>query len=143
MRAKQNTPKYGLLYQASLVGGVANQLKGKVCRTLAAKCALCVRCDALSTYTPPSPVIYFLEEDEGTLSIGLEAKLYVEKRIKFLESNAGKAYGSGKGGRGRQDYQKQGGYQARGGYNKESDFTVGQSVPPLADNFVKKQLKTE
>jgi len=47
MRAKTNTPKYGLLYQASLVGSVANNLKAKVCRALAAKCALCVRVDAL------------------------------------------------------------------------------------------------
>ena len=47
MRSKSPTPKYGLLYQASLVGQVSAQLKGKVCRALAAKCALCIRTDAL------------------------------------------------------------------------------------------------
>lgn len=47
IRAKKNTPKYGLLYQASVVGSAPSKLKGKISRALAAKCALCIRCDAL------------------------------------------------------------------------------------------------
>merc|ERR1719446_1105950 len=42
LKTKSDTPKYGLIYHASLVGQAKNQLKGKVSRTLANKCALCV-----------------------------------------------------------------------------------------------------
>ena len=72
MKTKKNTPKYGLIYNASIVGQAKNQLKGKVSRTLANKCALCVRYDALK------------EDQDGTL--GSEAKTFMEKRLKLLES---------------------------------------------------------
>jgi nucleolar protein 58 len=48
LRTKHDTPKYGLIYHASLVGQAAPKLKGKISRSLASKCALCVRVDALS-----------------------------------------------------------------------------------------------
>ena len=47
LKSKKNTPKYGLIYNASIVGSAKNQLKGKISRTLANKTALCVRYDAL------------------------------------------------------------------------------------------------
>ena len=50
LRTKHDTPKYGLIYHASLVGQAAPKLKGKISRSLASKCALCVRIDALSNY---------------------------------------------------------------------------------------------
>ena len=43
LRTKHDTPKYGLIYHASLVGGAAPKIKGKISRSLASKCALCVR----------------------------------------------------------------------------------------------------
>jgi nucleolar protein 58 len=36
-----------LIYNASLVGMASAKIKGKVSRTLASKCSLCVRVDAL------------------------------------------------------------------------------------------------
>ncbi len=50
IKTKHNTPKYGIIYQASLVNATASKFKGKVSRALAAKCSLCVRCDALGTF---------------------------------------------------------------------------------------------
>ena len=50
LRTKHDTPKYGLIYHASMVGGATPKLKGKISRSLASKCALCVRVDALSKY---------------------------------------------------------------------------------------------
>ena len=47
MKTKHNTPKYGLIYQASLVGQAPAKIKGKISRTLAAKCSVCIRVDAL------------------------------------------------------------------------------------------------
>merc|ERR1719230_706378 len=72
LKTKSNTPKYGLIYHASLVGQSAPKLKGKVSRILAAKMALSARVDALA------------DNCDGTL--GEEAKEYVEKRIQMLET---------------------------------------------------------
>jgi nucleolar protein 58 len=47
IKTRHNTPKYGIIYQAQLVNGTSARNKGKVSRTLAAKCSLCARCDAL------------------------------------------------------------------------------------------------
>merc|ERR1719305_1363992 len=60
LKTKKNTPKYGLIYHASLVGQAGAKTKGKVSRVLAAKLALCSRVDALS--------------DEGGLSIAEHCK---------------------------------------------------------------------
>ena len=65
LKTKKDTPKYGLIYNASLVGQAPAQHKGKISRTLAAKCALCIRCDALG------------ESNDGDL--GASSKAYVEK----------------------------------------------------------------
>lgn len=47
LKTKHATPKYGLIYHASLVGQAAPKHKGKISRSLAAKAALAIRCDAL------------------------------------------------------------------------------------------------
>lgn len=72
LKTKKNTPKYGLIYNASVVGKAKNNLKGKVSRTLANKCALCVRYDALG------------EGQDGKL--GADSHAFMEKRLKLLES---------------------------------------------------------
>lgn len=72
LKAKKATPKYGLIYNASIVGSAKSQLKGKISRTLANKCALCVRYDALG------------EETDG--SLGVKNRAYMDGRLKLLES---------------------------------------------------------
>ena len=47
LKTKHATPKYGLIYHASLIGQAAPKLKGKISRSLAAKTALAIRYDAL------------------------------------------------------------------------------------------------
>ena len=39
LKTKHDTPKYGLIYHASLIGQAAPKNKGKIARVLAAKCA--------------------------------------------------------------------------------------------------------
>ena len=51
MKTKKNTPKYGIIYQSTLVSKAQGRTKGKISRALSAKCALCVRCDALGKQT--------------------------------------------------------------------------------------------
>merc|ERR1712226_1835691 len=65
LKTKKQTPKYGLIYHASLVGQSAPNLKGKISRVLAAKLSLCCRVDVL----------------------GNEFKEYVEKRLATLEES--------------------------------------------------------
>merc|ERR1719410_892160 len=71
LKTKKQTPKYGLIYHASLVGQSAPNLKGKISRVLAAKLSLCARVDALGDQVEPS--------------LGKEFKEYVEKRLSTLE----------------------------------------------------------
>jgi nucleolar protein 58 len=51
LKTKHDTPKYGLIYHASLVGQATGKNKGKVARVLAAKAALGLRIDAMDTTT--------------------------------------------------------------------------------------------
>merc|ERR1719311_1197800 len=51
LKSKKNTPKYGLIYHASLVGHCIPKFRGKISRTLAAKCTLSIRMDAFGTST--------------------------------------------------------------------------------------------
>jgi len=71
LKTKHDTPKYGLIYHASLIGQAIPKNKGKVSRVLAAKTALAIRVDALGDSTGPT--------------IAIENRLKVEARIRQLE----------------------------------------------------------
>jgi len=71
LKTKHDTPKYGLLYHASLVGQASNKHKGKVSRMLANKASLSIRVDALG-------------EEEGP-SIGVEDRAKLEAKLRMLE----------------------------------------------------------
>jgi nucleolar protein 58 len=74
LKSKHDTPKYGLLYHASLVGQAGPKIKGKIARTVATKAALAVRCDALG------------ESDSPELGIELRSK--IESRLRQLEGKS-------------------------------------------------------
>lgn len=71
LKTKHDTPKYGLIYHASLIGQVQPKNKGKISRVLAAKTALAIRVDALGEHTGPT--------------IALDNRIKVENRIRQLE----------------------------------------------------------
>ncbi|KHG01259.1 putative nucleolar 5-2 -like protein [Gossypium arboreum] len=84
LKTKHSTPKYGLIYHASLVGQAAPKHKGKISRSLAAKAALAIRCDALG--------------DDQDNSMGLENRAKLEARLRALEGKElGRSAGSAKG----------------------------------------------
>merc|ERR1712096_8859 len=72
LKTKHDTPKYGLIYHASLVGQAGSKLKGKVSRMLAAKASLACRVDALG--------------EMSSTDLGIEHRAKVESRIRQLES---------------------------------------------------------
>jgi nucleolar protein 58 len=80
LKTKHDTPKYGLIYHASLIGQAAPKFKGKISRVLAAKCSLAIRVDALG------------EDTEAT--IGIAGRATVEARLRQLE---GKTLGDASG----------------------------------------------
>merc|ERR1712158_172496 len=71
LKTKHDTPKYGLIYHAQLVGSSGTKLKGKVPRMLAAKASLACRVDALG--------------EETNTDLGIEHRAKVESRIRQLE----------------------------------------------------------
>ncbi len=75
LKTKHDTPKYGLIYHASLIGQAPPKHKGKISRVLAAKASLATRVDALSDET--------VENVDTT--IGYEGRAKVEARLRQLE----------------------------------------------------------
>ncbi len=73
LKTNHDTPKYGLIYHAQLVGGASAKLKGKASRMLAAKSALATRVDALG------------EGAEQSAEMGVENRAKLEARIRALE----------------------------------------------------------
>lgn len=73
LKTKHDTPKYGLIYHAHLVGQSNSQMKGKMSRMLAAKASLATRVDALG--------------DEPSNALGTEHRARLETRLKMLEDS--------------------------------------------------------
>ncbi|NXG04289.1 NOP58 protein, partial [Sakesphorus luctuosus] len=71
LKTKRDTPKFGLIYHASLVGQTNPKNKGKISRMLAAKTALTIRYDALG--------------EDTSAEMGAENRLKVETRLRVLE----------------------------------------------------------
>jgi len=73
LKAKKNTPKYGIIYHASLVGQATPKNKGKISRVLANKTVLSARVDALG--------------DDNTKMIGVENLKKIQNRLMQLEGD--------------------------------------------------------
>jgi len=73
LKTKHETPKYGLIYHASLVGQAGPKIKGKISRVLAAKAALAIRFDALG------------ESESSEPTLGIQGRATVEARLAALE----------------------------------------------------------
>jgi len=85
LKTKHETPKYGLIYHASLVGQTAPKYKGKISRVLAAKASLAARFDSFG-------------EGETSTELGTESRAKVEARLQALEGGAShRISGTGKG----------------------------------------------
>lgn len=83
LKTKKDTPKYGLIYHAQLIGQSSARNKGKMSRMLAAKAALATRVDALG--------------EDGSFDLGTEHKVKLEARLRMLEEgNIRRISGTGK-----------------------------------------------
>ncbi|KAG0315058.1 Nucleolar protein 58, partial [Podila horticola] len=75
LKTKHDTPKYGLIYHASLIGQAGPKMKGKIARMVATKAALSIRVDALG--------------ETDTPDLGIENRGKVEARLRMLEGRGG------------------------------------------------------
>ncbi|KAN0059876.1 Nucleolar protein 58 [Thecaphora frezii] len=119
LKTKHDTPKYGLIYHASLVGQASQKLKGKMARMVATKAALSIRLDALADADSKS--------EEGAPSIGLEARAKLESRLRALEMQGGlSGMRSGRGAAGDNGYKQKSFQMEAGGrgYNASADAPV-------------------
>ncbi|XP_061692717.1 nucleolar protein 58 [Syngnathoides biaculeatus] len=71
LKTRKDTPKYGLIYHASLVGQTTAKNKGKISRMLAAKTSLAIRYDALG--------------EDTNAEMGVENRAKLEARLRQLE----------------------------------------------------------
>ncbi|KAF9763964.1 putative nucleolar protein 5-2 [Nosema granulosis] len=74
LKKQRNTPKYGIIFDSSILGQVRMQFKGKVARSLASKISLCARLDYLGT------------SEDG--KYGTQMKEKILKRINSLENKS-------------------------------------------------------
>ncbi|KAJ5760467.1 hypothetical protein N7520_007623 [Penicillium odoratum] len=86
LKTKHDTPKYGLIYHASLIGQATGRNKGKMARILAAKASLGLRVDALAEWDED-----VTEEDKAAL--GTEARFNLERKLAGMEGKPMKPRG--------------------------------------------------
>ncbi|XP_062189958.1 probable nucleolar protein 5-2 [Phragmites australis] len=136
LKTKHSTPKYGLIYHASLIGQAAPKNKGKISRSLAAKTALAIRYDALG--------------DGEDNSIGLESRVKLETRLRVLENKElGRSAGSTKGKPKIEMYEKD---RKKGAgalttpaktYNPAADLVLPEATPKKTEVASKKRKHQE
>ncbi|KAI9808337.1 MAG: Nucleolar protein 58 [Phylliscum demangeonii] len=85
LKTKHDTPKYGLIYHASLIGQASGKNKGKIARMLATKAAIGLRVDALADWGTNSEGTGENVTEEEKAALGVECRLKIERRLRSLE----------------------------------------------------------
>ena len=85
LKTKHDTPKYGLIYHASLIGQATGKNKGKIARVLATKATLGLRVDALADWSQEGEGKGDLVAEEERSAIGVNNRLRIERRLAALE----------------------------------------------------------
>jgi nucleolar protein 58 len=127
LKTKHATPKYGLIYHASVVGQAAPKNKGKISRSLASKCSLAIRVDALGD-----------TGEEAT--VGESGRLAVEARLRQLEGK--QEFAISKLGRSSEKTPKySAGPSAGKQYNAAADMLLGGNGVDRDESTEKKRKK--
>ena len=146
LKTKHDTPKYGLIYHASLIGQATGKNKGKIARVLATKAALGLRVDALADWgtggenNKPEP------SEEEKMAVGVNGRLLVERRLRHLEGKPLKSQGVaiGPGGQTQQTQPSKWSIKEARKYNADADGLAEDSpAASKAVNGTSKPLITE
>ncbi|KAH0559642.1 Nucleolar protein 58 [Trichoglossum hirsutum] len=79
LKTKHDTPKYGLIFHASLIGQATGRNKGKIARMLATKAAIGLRVDAFAEGQGADVA------EEERLALAVESRAKIERRLRVLE----------------------------------------------------------
>jgi nucleolar protein 58 len=85
LKTKHDTPKYGLIYHASLIGQASGKNKGKIARMLATKATLGLRVDALSDWGQIGKGEQEEPTEEEKSAVGINGRNIIERRLQALE----------------------------------------------------------
>merc|ERR1711973_644331 len=128
LKTKHDTPKYGLIYHASMVGQAGAKSKGKISRMLAAKSSLAARYDVLG-------------EDVNT-EMGIQNRAKNESRIRFLEEGGmTKISGTGKSASKQQKYEVKS--EDISVYNTSMDTTIGKKRKAMDEEEERVDVKVK
>ena len=128
LKTKHDTPKYGLIFHASLIGQASGKNKGKMARVLAAKAAIGIRVDALQDWGDDEENI----PEEEKAALGLEARYRLERKLAALEGKPMKPRGVGIAPTGDATPQpKKWEIKEARKYNPDADGLVGDEAPAV------------
>jgi nucleolar protein 58 len=144
LKTKHDTPKYGLIYHASLIGQATGKNKGKMARVLAAKAAIGLRVDALQDWGEHEEDI---PEDEKA-ALGLSCRFNLERKLAAMEGKPIKPRGVAIGPNGMAAEQpKKWEIKEARKYNPDADGLAGDEAPAIeaapADSSSQKEKKKE
>lgn len=128
LKTKHDTPKYGLIYHASLIGQSQPKYKGKISRMLAAKAALAIRYDALA-------------EGEANTELAYANRAKIENRLRQLEKQMLKRQSGG--GSFRKQFKSYDNETPVAKYNTDGDSTLGKRKKDVVDDGPVKKPKIE
>ena len=128
LKTKHDTPKYGLIYHASLIGQATGKNKGKIARMLATKTALGIRVDALRDWDADGDNT---QEDERA-AISLQNRLRLERRLAVLEGKPLRAKGVAIGPNGISSGNGKWEVKEARKYNPDADGLAGDEPAALA-----------
>ncbi|GIK01759.1 nucleolar protein 58 [Aspergillus viridinutans] len=136
LKTKHDTPKYGLIYHASLIGQATGKNKGKMARVLAAKAALGLRVDALAEWDDDAT-----EEDKAAL--GTEARYNLERKLAAMEGKPLKPRGVAIGPNGASVQPKKFEINEARRYNADADALTGDQPASKKDKKLIEEVSDE
>merc|ERR1712141_230925 len=126
LKTKHDTPKYGLIYHASMVGQASAKTKGKISRMLSAKSSLAARYDVLA--------------DDVSTEMGIQNRAKIEAKIRFLEEGGmSKISGSAKSASKQQKYEVKS--EDIAVYNTSMDTTIGKKRKAVDDEAEEEKVE--
>lgn len=136
LKTKHDTPKYGLIYHASLIGQATGKNKGKIARALSAQAALGLRVDALGEADGDNAMA-----EEERSAYGLGRRLLIERRLASLEGKPLRSKGVAIAPNGVSTQPGKWEVKEARKYNPDADGLAGDE--PAATSSKTKQSKTD
>ncbi|KAK1816053.1 Nucleolar protein 58 [Friedmanniomyces endolithicus] len=135
LKTKHDTPKYGLIYHASLIGQATGKNKGKIARMLATKATLGLRVDALSDWGQAGEGGKEEPTEEEKMSVGVEGRAMLERRLRGMEGKPLKASGVSIGPTGQRQPIQPGKWEIKEArkYNADADGVSADAQPAVTN----------